>query len=94
MDQIKLTPKSALVLRFLQANEGQYFGDEIAAEIDLNPRGIHGVLNSLVKNKLVEKAEAERTVMVDGKEKVKVGKIYSLTDAGLDFDVDAAVITG
>ena len=92
MDQITLTPKTALVLQFLQANAGGYFGDQIAEHVGLSPRGIHGVLNSLVKKGLVEKAEAERTITVDGAEVVRAYKVYSLTPAGEAFDVAAATI--
>ena len=93
MDQITLTPKTAAVLRFLQANPGQYFGDQIATEVGLSPRGIHGVLNSLVKKGLVAKAEGERAINVDGVETMRAYKLYSLTPAGEAFDVDAAAIS-
>jgi predicted ArsR family transcriptional regulator len=93
MKPIRLTPKTARVLEFLQENDGQYFGDEIAAAVDLNPRGIHGVLNSLFKNGLVDKAEAERTISVDGEDVVRAYKVYSLTEAGEDFDLSSATIS-
>lgn len=90
---INLTEKSALVLGFLQANEGGYFGDQIAEATELNPRGIHGVLNSLVKNGLVEKEKAMREVIVtdkEGNEKPveKEYTVYSLTDAGANFVIE------
>lgn len=92
MDKITLTAKTASVLSFLQANNGPYFGDEIAEAIGLNPRGIHGVLNSLVKNGLIEKGEAERTITVDGNDIVRAFKSYTLTAMGETFDVEAATI--
>jgi predicted ArsR family transcriptional regulator len=92
MDKITLTGKTASVLSFLQANDGQYFGDEIAAAVGLNPRGIHGVLNSLVKNGLIEKDETERTISIDGVDVTRAYKVYFLTPKGETFDVDAATI--
>lgn len=90
---ITLTEKSALALGFLQANEGGYFGDEIAEAIELNPRGIHGVLNSLVKHGLVSKEKTQRMRIrkdKDGNEKeVEVeATVYSLTDAGVNFVIE------
>lgn len=93
MDNITLTPKTAAVLEFLQGNDGQFFGDEIAQHVGLNPRGIHGVLNSLVKKGLVEKAEAERTISVDGEDVTRAYKVYSLTPAGEAFDLASATVS-
>jgi predicted transcriptional regulator len=92
MEKITLTAKTASVISFLQANHGTYFGDEIAAAVGLNPRGIHGVLNSLVKNDLIEKVDTERTISVDGVDVVKAYKTYGLTPKGETFDVDAATV--
>jgi predicted transcriptional regulator len=92
MEKITLTAKTASVISFLQANHGTYFGDEIAAAVGLNPRGIHGVLNSLVKNDLIEKVDTERTISVDGVDVVKAYKTYGLTPKGEIFDVDAATV--
>lgn len=93
MDQITLTQKTALVLSFLQGNPGEYFGDQIAASVGLNARGIHGVLNSLVKKGLVGKVEAERTITdAEGHDVVRAYKVYSLTPAGEAFDIAAATI--
>jgi predicted ArsR family transcriptional regulator len=92
MDKITLTAKTASVLSFLQANDGPYFGDEIAEAVGLNPRGIHGVLNSLVKNGLIDKSESERTILVDGNDVTRAFKAYTLTTLGQSFDVEAATI--
>lgn len=92
MEKIVLTLKTGSVLSFLQANQGQHFGDEIASAVGLNPRGIHGVLNSLVKNGLIEKGETERTISVDGADMSRAYKVYFLTPKGKSFDVDAATI--
>lgn len=92
-ERINLTEKSAMVLAFLQGNPGGYFGDQIADATDLNPRGIHGVLNSLVKHGLIEKEKALREVAAvdkDGNEKTveKEYTVYSLTDAGTAFVIE------
>lgn len=92
VQKITLTAKTASVISFLQANHGPYFGDEIAAAVGLNPRGIHGVLNSLVKNGLIEKVDTERTISTDGVDIVKSYKSYVLTPQGETFDVEAATI--
>jgi predicted transcriptional regulator len=92
MEKITLTARTASVISFLQANPGQYFGDEIAAAVGLNPRGIHGVLNSLVKNDLIEKVDTERTISKDGVDTVKAAMAYTLSQKGETFDVDAATI--
>jgi predicted transcriptional regulator len=92
MEKITLTAKTASVISFLQANHGQYFGDEIAAAVGLNPRGIHGVLNSLVKNGFIEKVDTERTISADGVDVVKSYKVYGLTPKGETLDVEAATI--
>jgi predicted transcriptional regulator len=92
VQKITLTAKTASVISFLQANHGPYFGDEIAAAVGLNPRGIHGVLNSLVKNGLIEKVDTERTISTDGVDVVKSYKSYVLTPQGETFDVEAATI--
>jgi DNA-binding PadR family transcriptional regulator len=49
-------------------------------------------LNSLVKNGLIEKSEAERTILVDGNDVTRAFKVYTLTASGESFDVEAATI--
>ena len=59
-----LTEKAALVLSFLRGIDGAMTGADIAAETGINPQGIHGVLNALVKRGLVAKGDSvvlERT---------------------------------
>lgn len=91
----KLTEKTAMALGFLQENEGEFFGFQIAEALDLNPRGIHGVMNSLFKKELVDKVERETEVEVEDKEGnvktvTKTYKAYYLTQAGIDYDLNAA----
>lgn len=94
-DQVKneLTPKSQAVVAFLQDNPGAHFGDEIAAGTGLNPKGIHGVMNALVKKELVAKEKAVREVITtdaDGNEVAgeKEYTVYSLTEAGLAYSAE------
>lgn len=83
---IKVSEKGLLVLAFLGANEGGYFGDEIAAATELNVRGIHGVMNPLVKEGLISKDKVERaTLNADGEEIVKEYTAYTITQKGIDF---------
>ena len=91
--KIVLTGKATQALAFLQANPGAHFGSEIADGADLSQRGVHGVMNSLVKKGLVQKADSEREVTVMGKDGVektetRAYKVYSLTDAGNDFVIE------
>jgi|GEM_PF-1915048 hypothetical protein len=90
----KPTEKQIIVLSFLQSNEGAYFGDEIAeASDELNPKGIHGVMNGLYKRGLVGKDKTPRTVTRtnrDGEpvEKETEATAYSLTDEGRAKDLN------
>lgn len=90
----ELTPKQVLVMSFLQENEGAYFGDEIAeASDELNPKGIHGVMNGLVTRNLVQKEKTPRTVLRTNKDGEQVEKeteatAYSLTDEGAAFSIE------
>lgn len=93
-DQVqRLTEKSLAVITFLQDNPGAHFGDEIAAATGLNPRGIHGVMNALVKKEFVAKEKAVREVITtdaEGNEAVseKEYTVYSLTDAGASYSAE------
>lgn len=83
---MQITEKCAKVLEFLRANDNGtvgYLGAEIAAAVELNDKGIHGVMNSLVKNDLVAKGQKEAEfVSKDGKKGVKPYASYFLTDKG------------
>lgn len=87
--EIVLTEKCAAVLAYLKANDNGtdgYFGEDIAVALELNPKGIHGVMNSLVKNGLVAKGQREHEfTSKDGKKGVKPYTTYYVTDAGRAF---------
>lgn len=87
---IKLTEKSEAVMVFLQANDGEFFGDEIATALELNPKGIHGVMNGLVKKQFVGKTDKQpREVMdKDGKPVTREYVKYYLTDLGQNFEIN------
>jgi len=86
---IKLTDNGTLVLGYMQDNPGQEYGDVIALALGLDKRGIHGVMNSLVKNKLVDKTEPQSREVTDAEGKVttKQHKAYFLTDLGTEFAI-------
>lgn len=88
---IKLTEKSAAVLEYMKAHdngEEGYTGEEIATALELNPKGIHGVINSLVKYELVGKNAGAREgefINKAGEKVMKSYTVYFLTDAGRAF---------
>jgi DNA-binding MarR family transcriptional regulator len=87
MEAIVLTEKSALALEFLQAQSGPVTGAAIADGTGLNPQGIHGVLNSLVKKGLVAKADpiTMSRVNKEGLTEDRPYVTYVVTPAGADF---------
>ena len=58
MEQIVLTEKAGIALAFLQGQDEPVTGAQIADATGLNPQGIHGVLNSLVKKGLIAKGDS------------------------------------
>lgn len=89
-----LTEKAKKALAFLQDNDGEYFGHEIAEEIGVTSRGIHGVMNALFGYSLVTKTARPITIKAKGKDgemvdKETTRKSYALTQAGLDLDLSA-----
>lgn len=91
MEEIVLTEKCAAVLSYLQQHDNGtdgYLGTEIAEALGFNPRGIHGIMNSLVKNGFVAKGSREAEfVSKDGKKGTKPYTTYYLTDAGRTFSL-------
>ena len=91
--EIKLTEKCSLVLQYLKENDNGdegYFGTDIAEATGCNPKGIHGVMNSLVKNGLVAKGSKEAEfVSKDGKKGTKPYTTYYLTEEGRAFEIQA-----
>jgi DNA-binding MarR family transcriptional regulator len=86
-DKITLNPNQTLAFEYLQGQDTPVTGRVIAEATGLNPQGIHGVLNSLVKKGLVEKAEPVIMRFVDknGLESDHSYVTYRLTAAGVEF---------
>lgn len=87
MKEITLTAKASLALELLQGLDSPVTGAQIAAATELNPQGIHGVLNSLVKHGLVAKGDLVTMLVVnkDGNEEERSYVTYFVTPAGADF---------
>ena len=80
-----LTEKAAAVLAWLKENDNGsegYFGDEIAEACGMNPVGIQGTLNSLVKRDLVAKGSREKAFTNKAGSGVKPYTTYFITDEG------------
>ena len=90
MEQIQLTEKAAIVLEFLQRQEAPLTGAQIAQATGLNPQGIHGVLNSLVKKELVGKDEPVTMEVVNkqGLKEQRAYVTYVVTAAGSEFTAE------
>lgn len=87
---IRPSEKGAIVIEFLQGAEGALTGAEIAEATGLNPQGIHGVLNGLVKNGFVEKGD-KVTLTVQNKQGLNEERAYVtylLTEAGAEYIVE------
>ena len=84
-----LTEKAAAVLAWLKANdngEEGYFGEEIATALEMNPVGIQGTLNSLVKREFVGKGSKEKAFSNKAGTGVKPYTTYHITDAGRAYN--------
>ena len=88
--EIKLTEKAGIVLEFLQGNNEPLTGAAIAEATGLNPQGIHGVINSLVKNKLVAKGDKVTMAVTNkaGLTEERAYVTYAVTPAGADFAIE------
>lgn len=86
-EAITLTEKTALALQFLQSQSGPLTGAAVAEGTGLNPQGVHGVLNSLVKKGLIAKADPVTMSVVnkDGVTEDRPYVTYVVTPAGADF---------
>lgn len=82
-----LTEKASAVLSYLRGIDGALTGADIAAATDINPQGIHGVLNGLVKRGLVAKGDKVVLSVVnkDGLTEQREYVTYFVTEAGHDF---------
>lgn len=79
-----LTDNCKKVLEFLQDNDKEWVGSELADETGV--KGIHPVCNSLVKRGLVQKGSVEREFTnKKGEKGIKAYVTYSLTEDGRDY---------
>lgn len=87
MEQIVLTEKAGIALAFLQGQDEPVTGAQIADATGLNPQGIHGVLNSLVKKGLIAKGDAVTMSVTNkaGLVEERAYVTYFVTPAGADF---------
>ena len=90
MEKIELTEKSGIALEYLQAQSAPLTGAQIAEATGLNPKGVHGVLNSLVKKELVEKGDKVTMKVVNSKglEEERSYVTYTVTPAGAELVVE------
>lgn len=79
-----LTEKAVVALDYLRAQDGAMTGADIAAATGLNPQGIHGVLQSLVKRGFVAKGDSAvlEVINKDGLVEQRSYVTYFVTDAG------------
>ena len=90
---ISVSDKGQLVLAYLKENVDGALGAVIAEAQGLNARGIHGVINPLVNNKLVGKETITYPGLdKDGNAIEKNGTLYFITDLGLAWK-PAPVVT-
>lgn len=92
-NKVELSEKGAKALAFLQANAGEYTVNELAETLDLEARGVHGVMRPLVSEGLVYKTSREVPYLEEDesgvpKEVLKETKTFAVTDAGLDFVIE------
>lgn len=92
MDNIILTDNGNKLLDYLQKNDRIFVGKDL---IDLTGiKGIYPVLNSLIRNGLVQQCEPELRDFTNnnGKTFPKEYKTYSLTDKGRAYQILANII--
>lgn len=88
--ELQLSEKGTKALAFLQANTGEYTVNELADVLDLEVRGIHGVMRPLVSNGLVYKTTRKIPYLEQDeegapKEVLKETKVYAVTEEGSNF---------
>ena len=88
MDEIILTDKCNLLLKYMQSHDEVLVGKDL---IDFTGiKGIYPVLRSLVSKKLVEECEpvTRDFTNIKGETKPKEYKTYRLTDFGRKFSIE------
>ena len=87
MEQIILTDNGKKVLAFMQEHDEVFVGKDLIDLVGI--KGIYPVLNSLIKNGLVEPAEPVVRDFTNnkGETKPKEYKTYQLTEAGRTFQL-------
>lgn len=88
MDKIVLTDNAKAVLNFMQGHDEVLVGKDM---IDMTGiKGIYPVLNSLIKNQLVEQDDPVVRPFTNnkGETKPKEYKTYKLTEFGRNYQLD------
>ena len=88
MDEIILTDKGKLLLKYMQSHDSILVGKDL---IDLTGiKGIYPVIRSLVSKKLLEECEpvTRDFTNIKGETKPKDYKTYRLTDFGRKFSIE------
>ena len=88
MDEIILTDKGKLLLKYMQSHDEVLVGKDL---IDFTGiKGIYPVLRSLISKKLVEEYEpvTRDFTNIKGETKPKEYKTYRLTDFGRKFSIE------
>ena len=88
MDEIILTDKGKLLLKYMQSHDEVLVGKDL---IDFTGiKGIYPVLRSLISKKLVEECEpvTRNFTNIKGETKPKEYKTYRLTEFGRKFSIE------
>lgn len=85
MDEIILTDNGKKVLKFMQDNDQIFVGKDMIEMTGI--KGIYPVLNSLIRNRLVEKDDKVTRNFTNnkGETRPKEYETYKLTDLGREF---------
>lgn len=76
------------IFNYIKAHDGEDFtAKDIAKALDMNVKSVNGSVTAFQKKEYVYREEAEAELDDGTHEKVK---LIRLTDAGREFDVDAA----
>ncbi len=91
----KLTEKQVTILEWMKANEGEHFASDIAEGCGLEEKSVRPVLTGLAKptkeraEVYVQVSEGEKEVLdKEGKPVVRNYKMYALTEAGIQVEIE------